>query len=283
MKGISHTFFIILFSVYSAFCQNPTINYIPAEVDFSSRIVDWDGFGFNYVEAAQTRNYYDNPQDYGGFSLLNNQQKEEILELVFGEDGLKIQIVKMFLDPYHQKSPYGPFDHELTTKNMMSFVKKGHQLTLNRDDHLEIITTLYGPPSWSTKQKFVGGRDLDPGQAENLCFYMADWVSFLQKHQLPVKYLSLHNEGEDFYRWDFEKGTQRLPGFDYNMYWPPKQVNQFLLQLPDIFEQKGIKDIKLTNGEPSNWTRFYHWNYAGTLFNDKRALDDLGLLTTTDL
>ena len=39
-------------------------------VDFSKRIRDWDGFGVNYVEAAQTRDYRADPQEYGGFSLL---------------------------------------------------------------------------------------------------------------------------------------------------------------------------------------------------------------------
>lgn len=54
-------------------------------VDFSVHLQDWDGFGFNYVETAQTVNYETDPQDYSGFSLLSDAQKKEITELVFGE------------------------------------------------------------------------------------------------------------------------------------------------------------------------------------------------------
>jgi hypothetical protein len=97
---------------------------------------------------------------------------------------------------------------------------------------------------------------------------------------MPVNYLSLHNEGEDFYRWDFEKGTQRFERFDFNMYWPPALVNDFLKLLPGIMQEYGLSGVKLSNGEPSNWTRFYHWGYARALYEDKEALGNLGLLTT---
>lgn len=269
-----------LLIVISLSAQMSSFKTIPAEIDFSNKIQDWDGFGFNYVESCQTRNYEENPQDYGGFSLLAGRQKQEILELVFAEGGLEVEIIKMFLDPWHQKNPGAAFNHEATTKNMLYFIEKGIEITRKRDSNIEIITTLYGPPAWATQQKIIGGRDLDVSQAENLGKYMADWVKFLKEKDLPVKYLSLHNEGEDFYRWDFNEGSQRLAGFDYNMYWPPEQVNSFLKMMPGILNNYHLNDIKVTNGEPSNWTRFFNWGYADALRNDKAALQNLGLLTS---
>lgn len=256
------------------------LQYIPAEVDFSEKVSEWDGFGFNYVEASQHRDYFSDPQDYGGFSLLNEQKKGEIAQLVFGEEGLGVQIVKMFLDPFHQESPTAAFDHESTTQYMREFVQMGMDITRGNGDELEIITTLYGPPAWATQQKFVGGRDLDPAQIDPLCNYLIDWVRYLKEEGYPVKYLSLHNEGEDFYRWNFEEGTQRFEEFDYNLYWPPAQVNQFLKILPEKMEAAGLSDIKVTNGEPSNWTRFHLWGYTQALYDDAEALANLGLLTT---
>lgn len=279
MRSICFAISLILYSL-SLLNAQTEMKYIPAEVDFSKKISDWDGFGFNYVEAAQARDYDKLAQDYGGFSLLNQEQRYEILDLVFGEDGLQVQIVKMFLDPYHQKSPGARFDHEKTTRNMCYFVENGMKISRERNEDLEIITTLYGPPAWATQQKFIGGRDLDKTQSGNLCNYLIDWVMYLKRHNYPVKYLSLHNEGEDFYRWEHDKGTQRVEGFDYNMYWPPEQVNDFLKLLPKMLKQEGIDDVKVTNGEPSNWTRFYYWGYANALYEDRQALDNLGLLTT---
>lgn len=73
-----------------------------AVVDFKTHICPWDGFGFNYVQTSQTFNYQQAPQDYGSFSILKEEDKKKIVDLVFGEDGLKVSIVKMFLDPLHQ-------------------------------------------------------------------------------------------------------------------------------------------------------------------------------------
>ena len=59
---------------------------VHSKIDFSKKVIDWDGFGFNYVETAQTVDYTQDPQDYGGFSILSPEKREEILQLVFGEE-----------------------------------------------------------------------------------------------------------------------------------------------------------------------------------------------------
>jgi len=273
-------FLLLMVPLDPARSQTATFNTIPAEVHFEQELHLWDGFGINYVEAAQTRNYKAMPQDYGGFSLLDEKQKKEILNLVFSEEGLNVDIVKMFLDPWHQERPGGVFDHECTTKNMLYFVEEGQKIAKQQNKDLTIITTLYGPPPWATLQKHIGGRDLDGSQTTHLANYIVDWALFLRKRQLPVRYLSIHNEGEDFYRWNYEDGKQRFEKFDYNMYWPPKQVNNFIKVLSREIENRNINNLGVTNGEPSNWTRFYWWGYANSLYEDDEALEKLDLLTT---
>lgn len=71
------------------------------QVDFATTLCDWDGFGVNYVETAQTRDYQAQPQEYGGFSLLSEADRQKILDLIFGDGGLWPGVVKMFLDPFH--------------------------------------------------------------------------------------------------------------------------------------------------------------------------------------
>ena len=141
---------------------------VRAEVDFSKKLREWDGFGVNYVEVPQTLNYEKDPHEYGGFSLLDEEERQEIIDLIFGKEGLKPGIVKMFLDPWHQKNPGGDFDHKSTTKWMRYFVREGLKKTFERDDELVVFTTLYGPPPWATKQKFLRGRDLDPDRKYDL-------------------------------------------------------------------------------------------------------------------
>lgn len=164
---------------------------VRAQVDFSKQLRPWDGFGFNYVEVPQTIDYDEDPQEYGGFSLLGEAERQTICDMVFGDDGLKPGIVKMFFDPFHQKVPGGPFNHERTTKWMRYFVREGLERTRARGDDLVVFTTLYGPPPWATQQKFLRGRDLDPAQKYNLANYIIDWVKFLREQEgFPVKYLS---------------------------------------------------------------------------------------------
>jgi len=65
----------------------PSTGPIEASIDFTQTLQDWDGFGVNYVEVAQTMDYENDPQEYCGFSLLTEEERQEILDMIFGEDG----------------------------------------------------------------------------------------------------------------------------------------------------------------------------------------------------
>jgi len=257
---------------------NGDFTTVRAEVDFSQKLRPWDGFGVNYVEAPQTMDYAKDPQEYGGFSLLTEDERQKIIDLIFGEDGLKPGIVKMFYDPWHQTEPGGPFDHKTTTKWMRYFVREGLKKTRARGDDLTIFTTLYGPPPWATKQKFLRGRDLDPERKYDLAYYIIHWVKFLKTEEgFPVKYISLHNEGEDWMRWPADGKSGNIgKGHDYNLFWPPEQVVDFIKFMRPMLDQEGLHDVGLTPGECTNWYRFSWWGYADAIANDAGALKNLG-------
>jgi len=276
---------LVLFQVYVLHGQDrdiPVLDHVPLQVNFDVHLQDWDGFGFNYVETAQTTDYAEWPQDYGGFSLLSKKEKKEITELVFGEDGLKVGLVKMFLDPFHQETPGGPFDHETTTANMREFVKAGYKATRARGGDLQIITTMYGPPAWATLQKYLRGRDLDPEMKDDLARYMVDWARFLkEEEELPLRYISLHNEGEDWNRWPRDGQDAFIgEGHDYNLWWPTGQMLEFVKLMPGVISEFGLDDVYVTNGECSNWFRFSHWGDAWGLHDDPEAAESLGLITS---
>ncbi len=255
---------------------------IRAGVDFSKHVRDWDGFGVNYVEVAQSVDYTQDPQEYGGLSLLTEEERQQIIDMVFGDDGLKPGLVKMFLDPHHQREPGGPFDHESTTRWMRRFVREGLKRTRTRGDDLTIITTLYGPPPWATKQKLMRGRDLDPDRKYDLARYMVDWVRYLREEEgFPVRYLSLHNEGEDWSRWPADGAGGNIgTGHDYNLFWPPEQVVDFIRVLRPMLDAAGLQNVGVAPGECTNWYRFSAWGYADAIADDSGALANLGLITS---
>jgi hypothetical protein len=266
----------------TAFAQYPVYDFskIHGEIDFSKAVLPWDGFGFNYVEIAQTDDPFKVPQDLGGFTILSEKQKQEIINFIFGEDGLKVSIVKMFLDPFHQKQD-GSFDHVSTNPNMLYFVREGLKKTRAGGRDLSIITTLYGPPAFAMKLKKVRTRDFDITQKDPLVNYMVDWVKYLKTiEQFPVKYLSLHNEGEEYVRWSLKGDTPEVWNHDYNMFWPHEMINEFLIKVPKALKKAGIKDVGVTPGETSNWERFYRWGYADKIADNKEALNSIALITS---
>ncbi|MFC1569242.1 hypothetical protein ACFL4L_03340 [bacterium] len=98
---------ILLGTAIQLFSQALGFTGVRGNVDFSEKLRDWDGFGFNYVELAHTYDYKEFRQEYGGFSLLDEKEKQEIVKLIFGEQGLKVGLVKMFLDALHQDKSGG--------------------------------------------------------------------------------------------------------------------------------------------------------------------------------
>lgn len=263
--------------------QSNDFTSVTAEVDFSFPLQEWDGFGVNYVECAQTFDYLNYPQDYGGFNVLKPGDRDSVLNMVFGPNGLQPALVKMFLDPLHQKQPGGVYDHETTTRWMRYFTKKGHEMTCLRGDSLSVITTLYAPPAYITRQKILRGRDLDPTHELDLCKYMVDWVDFLvNREKLPVKYLSLHNEGESWLRWpeDGTLGSTSEEGHDYNFFWDPLQVVRMVDKCDSLLNVRYLDGVQMTNGEPTNWYRFSYWGFAKALYDHPQALEALGLVTS---
>jgi hypothetical protein len=267
----------------------------PAEatVRFENKLRVWDGFGVNYVESCQTRDYKHSPQEYGGFSTLSQEKREQILDLTFGPEGLKPGLVKMFLDPFHEGMTIqgndnldpnvidmSRFDHKTTTTWMRYFVAEGLKRTRARGADLQIITTLYGPPPWTTKQRFLRGRDLDPALKEEVAEYMISWVKYLREEErLPVKYVSLHNEGEGWNRWPVDGSNAGLPSHDYNLWWPSSQVVDFLRFMRPMMDRQGLQDVGLTPGETSNWETFGRW-YAYFIYSDPVAIKNIGLITS---
>ena len=94
------------------------------------------------------------------------------------------------------------YDHQTTTKHMRYLATEGYKILQSYGSDLSIITTLYGPAPWQTWQKFITGRDADPSLKYEIGEYMTSWAKYLiEEEKLPVKYISFHNEGENYGRW----------------------------------------------------------------------------------
>ena len=270
-----------------------------ATVDFGNRIRDWDGFGVNYVEVRHTRDYDVWPQDYGGFSYLSDAQKMEVIDLVFGADGLQPDLAKMFLCPYHEQTPdnddpydinMAGFEHEKYTRHMRWFIREGLRKTRSLGGDLTILAGLYAGPGWAIKQG-DWGRDLNQEMKYELAEYMISWAKYLREtEEFPVRYISLHNEEElpKGYRKDgyavwhddhsLDSRRDRAP------WWPKEQIVDFLTFMPNMIRSQGLSDVGLTNGETQLWRVFENvpeiGSIASAIAGDEAAVHGLGLITS---
>ena len=248
-------------------------------IDFSQQLRTWDGFGVNYVQSARSVDYSAYAQDYGGFKYLTPKQRDDITDLIFGEDGLQPDLIKMFLDPLHYDAKTKSYDHKITTEYMRYFTKRGIELSAKRNQDISIITTLYGPPPQATLQNSFNGRDLDFSQKDFLADYLTDWLRFLKQENLPIKYISLFNEADKPHGWATEGTVSAENIFDYNTYWSPPQVAEFMPFLRKKMDNSQLKDVGITPGECSSWQNFNHRLYDFTIANNPQALSALSLVT----
>ena len=132
-----------------------------------------------------------------------------------------------------------------------------------------------------TRQKYLLGRDLDPEERYETAEYMASWAKYLiEKEGIPVRYLSFHNEGDAYYRWPRDGSNPGEDHRDYNLYWPPAQVVDFLKITREVLDANGLQDVGLSPGEVQTWFRFDQWGYARAIVNDREALGNLDLITS---
>ncbi len=272
--------FLLMLFISSLQAQPTDFTKVHCEVHFDKTLQDWDGFGFNYVEVCQTPDYKEFKQEYGGFSILPQASRDTILQMVFGEKGLKVGLVKMFLDAIHQPLGNGKYNHTETTEWMRYFVKNGLEITRKRGSDLQIITTLYGPPAWAFKSGELRSRDLNPEKFERLTEYEIDWIKFLLNEGLSVKYFSLHNQGDQPFNFPLDGSGYLLNGKDYNAYWSPQQVVEYVKLLRKKMDENGLQQIGVTPGETSRWHFFQDYGYAPHLSWDDEALNSLGLISS---
>lgn len=272
------------------------VKVVPDEImhiRFDRPVREWHGFGVNYVETAQTRDYALYQQDFSGFSFASEQSRRLVMTMIFGKDGLRPGLTKLFLDPFHEgstkdsndnndpvKIDLSGYDHETTTRWIRYFNREGLNLMKDWGGTLTSIATLYSPAPWMTRQKYVLGRDYDPDEKYEMAEYMASWALYLKEVEgIPVKYISFHNEGDAYYRWPRDGSNPGEDHRDCKMYWPPEQVAEFLKIMREVLDANGMQDVGLSSGETQTRYRFDQWGHARAIADDPEALKNLDLMT----
>ena len=113
-------------------------------IRFDRPLGEWQGFGVNYVESAQTRDYSLYQQDYSVVSFASEESRQQVMEMIFGKDGLRPGLTKLFPDPFHE----GLSKDENDNKDPMRiryFNREGLKMMNQWGGSFTSIATLYGP------------------------------------------------------------------------------------------------------------------------------------------
>lgn len=256
-----------------------------AHVDFSKKLRDWDGFGICFTDKAVV-----DPEEY--FTLNSNHQ--QFLRSIFGHDGLRVGIIRLFLDPfrldYCQQDNDEEHIEDLNEYHFSDFPSFHTQLARfalemvrSWGGDLKIMLSSLCPPAWMTRQKELSGRDLDPVNRTHYGRYMVAWIRYLcATENLPVYCLSLHNKGEMWQLWD-SLGIPLYSNTGLSLYWAPEMVVDFLKLLRRQLDHNGLENVGLSPGDTKNWGNFYDWGYADLILEDPLALNSVSLLTSNAL
>ena len=251
-------------------------------VDFSRKLRDWDGFGICFTDKAVV-----DPEEY--FPLKEHHQR--FLREIFGQDGLRMGIVKMFIDPFRlnycqqdsdedrivEIDEYRFYDLPLFHVQVALYAL---EVVRNWGGDLKIILSGLCPPAWMTRQKELSGRDLDPVNRIHYSRYLVAWARFLSvAEEIPVHCLSLHSRGELWQLWD-SSGIPQYSNTGMNLYWSPEMVVDFLKLIRRQLDHNGLEHIGLSPGDTKNWGNFYDWGYADLILEDPLALNAVSLLTS---
>ena len=265
---------------------------IRAYVDFSRKIREWDGFGVIFANKNCNKQTLEPTLFDCNNGYISEPYQKKTVELLFGNNGLRVPIIKTFLNcPEPKQNNFksnenDPIDINEYAFNPLDnataeFFNSAAAASAQWGGALQMLCTYTNPPGWMTKQKVAGGKDLEPSHRIDYARSMVAGIKYLVQKQFPVHFLSIHHHGEDWERWC---GGESINSSGLlSLYWPPEQVVDFLKLLRRMLDKNGLGFIGLTPGEIGNWLRFVDWGYSNAIIDDPAAIQSLGLLTSTSL
>ncbi len=114
-----------------------------------------------------------------------------------------------------------------------------------------------------TKQKFIRACNLEPTKKYECAEYIIPCVKYLRTvEELPVNYISSHNEEENFSRWPTDRRSGGSANHKHNLHWPSARAVDSLGFIRRMLKRQGRRDVGLTPAETTGWYRFATPGYA---------------------
>lgn len=202
---------------------------------------------------------------------LGPKDRDRLYDLVYGENGLRLNVVRIHVSPNAQPLAAGEplrergfrydWEHDANTQNVLGAIRPA----LKRG-RVTLYAVPFTPPSrWKSNKQHVWGGSLLGEDYPAYAEYLADFVDYYKKvHGLPIEVLSLQNEPDVSVWWE-------------SCRWTGKDLNDFLKVIAGVFQKRGLS-TKFMLSEGSTWDQA--WMRVAPALEDAGSRRLLGILAS---
>jgi glucuronoarabinoxylan endo-1,4-beta-xylanase len=185
------------------------------------------------------------------FGLLNRADRQHAYDLVYGESGAQLNIVRLTISPYAASRGDGHFrwDQDAYTQAELATLK-------DLPSHPSIYAVPFTPPAmWKSNHKVKGGGILVPAHYQDYASYLVDFIDYMQSQHFEIEVLSVQNEPGMASPWLACTFT-------------PQEMHDFLAILGPAVRSGGHR-TRIMLSEGTNWTGA--WDHVLPALADPRT------------
>jgi O-glycosyl hydrolase len=202
---------------------------------------------------------------------LGPKDRLRLYDLVYGEDGLRLNIIRIHISPKAQPLSAGAalrerglrydWEHDVPTQNVYGAIAPA----LKRSRLIVYAVPFTPPLRWKSNQQLRQGGSLLRECYREYAEYLADFVDYYRKaHGLTIDVLSLQNEPNVSAPWD-------------SCQWTGNELRDFLKVLAPEFQSRRLT-TKFMLSEGSTWHAA--WMHVAPALEDAQSRRFVGILAS---
>lgn len=202
---------------------------------------------------------------------LKPADRQRLYDLVYGDDGLRLNIIRLHVSPHAQPLAAGAalrerglrydWERDAHTQNVYQAIAPA----LKRGPRLLYAVPFTPPLRWKSNKQLTGGGRLLRDNYRDYAEYLADFVDYYQRGLgLRIDVLSLQNEPDVAVWWD-------------SCRWTGDELRDFLKLLAPAFQRRGLA-TKFMLSEGSTWDQA--WIRVAPALDDPQSRPLVGILAS---
>lgn len=233
--------------------QPPELSHVYVHAERTHQVIVGFGTGFDHV-AKQCIDALKIPQD-----------RERVYDLLYGDRGVRLNIVRLPISPHARPLPESQGLHfDWSGDKLTQDMRQALQPVLKRTKPILYAVPLTPPPQWKTNGQTMHGGSLRPEHYRDYAFYLTDFLQYQHQIGMGIDVLSLQNEPTIAATWD-------------SCLWTGEELRDFIKLLAPMIRSRGL-DTRLMLSDDSNWRNA--WAHLEPTLQDPQACAYLSIMAS---